>query len=569
MKLREWRCELAIGLGSLMLGLAFAGRIGLFDVDEAIFAEATREMIVTGDFITPRYNGGERWDKPPLTYWLMAGPMKLLGPEAGAARVASAVAAALLVLLLMAHGRAVWGPAAGRWAGVIMATCLHGFALARWAAADMILTLFMAAAWVALYWAAERESAPAFALGCVALALATLTKGPVAFVLPSLSWAVYLLAQRRLWRVLWNARFWWGILLFVAVLAPWCVAIYVRHGTAFYESFLGYHNLNRFVVTQSGHGGPFFEFVLVALFGMLPWSGFALWGIAQAWRDRGSDSGRAGWYALLWLGVVLLFFSISHTKLPNYIAPLYPAAALLAARPAAAALQPRRDRQWGAIAFLNWGGMAGLGAALLTSPGWVPRIVLLERELGSRVDHVGHGAVWAGALLLAVPVLWAGAWAAGRFRLAAGVMVGGAAAACLALWLGVAPVVYYYQQGALRAMARSAAEWLGPQDTLATLNIHAPSVALTAQRTFRRYSVDRARPETFLPVRERFEMPRRVLLITRTRHLPLLEDVRPVYCWDAIYGYALLGNEPPPPGYRLPPIPWTLAEEEPRDGRSN
>src|SRR5690606_33721495 len=123
----------------------------LFDVDEAIFAEATREMVVTGDYVTPRYNGGVRWDKPPLIYWVMSVPHRVFGSTPFAARFTSAASTAALALLLMVFGGVMWGRAAGRWAGVVLTTCLYGFALAHWGATDMHLALWMGVGWMALF----------------------------------------------------------------------------------------------------------------------------------------------------------------------------------------------------------------------------------------------------------------------------------------------------------------------------------------------------------------------------------------------------------------------------------
>ncbi|NUQ00939.1 MAG: glycosyltransferase family 39 protein, partial [Armatimonadetes bacterium] len=391
MKLPDWRGDLLLAGAILVFNLLFLGHTGLYDVDEAIFGEATREMVETGDFITPTYNYDVRWDKPPLIYWVMAGPLALFGPTSFGARFASACNGALLGLLLMAFGRAYLSPAAGRWAAVVLATCLHGFMLGHMSLTDMTLSLFMAASWMALFAASERGSVRWMLLAGVALGLGTLTKGPVAVVLPVAVWLLYSLLRRELLRTCDRTHIWWGVLLYCAVVAPWCWAIYERHGTAFFESFLGYHNLDRFSQQQSGHGGPVYTFVLVVLVGLTPWGGFMLSGLAAAarrWMD--GAEGRAAAYLALWLGAVVGLFSLSQTKLPNYIAPCYPAAALLAGWAVARTLAaPVRRVGW--IVGPSLLGLGVLSVVLATLGSWLPRLELLRRELPGAVITTGAG----------------------------------------------------------------------------------------------------------------------------------------------------------------------------------
>ena len=471
----------------LLLNLGWLGHVGLYDVDEAIFGEATREMVETGDFVRPTYNYESRWDKPPLMYWAMAPAVKVLGPTSRAARTASAVAGALLALLLMAFGTAVFGDAAGRVAGLVVATSLHGYLLSRWAATDITLTLLMAAGWIALFVASEHDSIGWFLVAALALALATLTKGPVALVLPGGVWLVYLLLRGGLWRTLDRTHCWWGVLLYAAVLFPWCFAIYARYGTEFFRAFLGYHNLDRFATKQSGHGGPLWYFLLIAAGGLLPWTGFVLAGLRDA-LDRWMDGreGRALVYSALWLLAVLALFSASKTKLPNYIAPAYPAAALLAGYAAARWAQagPRR----GGAALLGALGLCGLGAGLASVGAWLPHLAKLTHELGGRPAAPGSGPLVAGLVIVAAGLVVAAAWQVNRPQAPTATALAGAVAG-VAVWLGVMPVVYHYQQGTPRIMTAVALEHLAGGE-LATLNVHQPSIAYYARRQFTRYSAD-------------------------------------------------------------------------------
>lgn len=565
MRLRDARLELGLAAAIFAFNLLFLGHFGLLDVDEAIFAECTREMIVSGDFVTPRYNGDLRWDKPPLTYWLMSVPMRLAGPTAFGARAWSAAAGALCALLLMLYGRLLWDRASGLAAGVVMASCLHGFALAHLSITDMTLAWLMAGGWLALGLGAETGRARWFALAGVALGLATLTKGPVAIVLPGGSWLVWLVFCRRL-GVLARPAFWLGPALCGLLVAPWCVAIYQLHGPAFFETFLGYHNVNRLTTTQSGHGGPWFTYLLLLAAGLLPWTGFAVAGLADAWRGRSDGAGgRAAWLALCGAGCTVLLFSASRTKLPNYIAPAYPLLALLAGRVAAeAACRPRAERRWRLLWFLNLGGYVGLGAALASLPLWADRAAPLRRlaegELGLERLDTGLGSPLAGLLMLtlaAPPVIL---WARRRFRAATLALAGAGLAGGLALWLGVGPVIYHYQQGTPRIMGQVASALAANREQLATLNVHLPSLAFNTRRLFTRITLDRQDPRSPGELAARFAAAEPLYLLTRDQRAGNLLPRRFCYDWGRRHGWRLVSNRPPPADWSLPPSPWREAQ---------
>ncbi len=544
MRWRDYGVEAALCATVFALALACIGWFGLFDVDEAIFGEATREMVETRDFITPTYNYRVRYDKPVFIYWVMAGPVKWFGANSFGARFHSAAAGALLVLLVALFGRAVFGVAAGRWAGVIAATSLHLFLLGRMAFTDITLTLLMAAGWMALYFSTERRSPGWFALAGLALGLATLTKGPVALVLPGLTWLVWLLWRRELWATLRATRCWWGVLLYAAVLAPWCYAIYRAHQWDFYQSFLGYHNLDRLTRTQSGHGGPVFTFLVVVAVGLAPWGGFALSGAIDAVRRRAADAeGRAALYLLLWLAGVIGLFSLSKTKLPNYIAPCYPAAVLLAGWAVARGLETGVTGRWWRI-WPSLVGLLGLGGALLSAGVWLPRLAGLQRELGGAVVAPGQGPVLAGLVILIAVAMAAALWCLTPPRPAAVATAVAGLAVGLAVWLGVLPLVDEVQQSPPREMARLAARHTRPLGELVLLNVHVPSVVFYYQQPVVYWRADD--PGLKDRIRSRFSSRLLVLVITRDRRLGDLLDGVPHHVWMQRYGWRLVSNLPQP-----------------------
>lgn len=552
MRLSEWRLELALAALVLALNLTGAGRFGLFDVDEAIFAEATRELVETGDWVTPHYNGGVRYDKPPLIYWVMALPLKLCGPTPAAARATSAVASALLVLVLAAAGRLLFGGLAGLYAGLAMGTCLQGFVLARWSATDMVLTLLMACAWLSLLAMTETKRTGWSVAAAAFLALATLTKGPVAVVLPVGSWLVWALLTGELGGVARCWRLYWGKLVFWAVLLPWCYLIYRAHHWDFFREFLLYHNKDRFTNKQSGHGGPLYTFFVVAFVGLAPWTGWVLAGLGRALRWPVEErEPRARLYVALWLLAVLALFTASKTKLPSYIAPLYPAAALLAGW----ALDRAVAR---AKVLVVCGALPGLvlGTAFCASPLWLPRLGVWQRELGLARPAPAPALVVGGVLLVVcATVALVSDWR--RDERAAPVLALCGAGSWLALWLTVGPFVWQYQQSSVALMGAAATRQMAPGDVLATLNVHIPSLAFTTRQTFRRLTVqpDRQSPELCARARAElralFEARQRVFLITqRARTQDALVGIG-YHVWAERLGWQLLSNQSAPPHYEL------------------
>jgi len=555
--MREHRLELLVFLGILTFNFLWLGHVGVFDVDEAIFAEATREMDVTGDLITPYYNGGFRWDKPPFIYWAMLPWFKLLGPTALASRCNAAVSGALLALVLMLFGKATFGRPAGIAAGLVMTTCLHGYLLTHLGITDATLALLMTCSWLTLWLAASRQSWRWALVAGVFLGLGTLTKGPVAVVLPVGTWGLWLLLRRCTLRTIDRTHLWWAILLYLAVVTPWCIAIYVKHGPAFFESFLGYHNLNRLTTTQSGHGGPIYTFVLVMIVGLLPWTWFAVAGLLDAFRKRDEVDGLPG-YVALWLLIVLGLFSASQTKLPNYIAPAYPAAALLAGW-SIGRLWPSTDIRARRFAVPGVIGLLLFGLGLLSLPFWLPSLEHLRNQLGGATIALGTGPIVAGVAIVALASVALAAWQKSHAQ-AWKLTVLAAGGSWLAIWLAVIPVVYYYQQGPVRQMVVAAEDALGPDYELATLNVHNPSVAYTARHTFTRYTAEGDDPWWRIRLAKRFARPSPILMLTLSRRVGDLLDDATYHVWASTLGWQLIGNQPPPAGFALGDLPWREAD---------
>lgn len=306
----------------------------LWDIDEGNNAEAAREMLVSGNWVVPTFNFKLREDKPALLYWLQVTAYRAFGVNEFAARLPSALAALATVLLTYELGRRTFGRRAGLLAGLVLASSGLFCAAAHFANPDALLvacstlTLFC-------FWRDEARGGRGwFVLSGAAAGLGMLAKGPVGLALPGAVIGLYLLASGQLRRLL-DGRLLLGLLAFLLVAGPWYGWVGAETKGQFLRGFFGTHNAGRFRAPMENHGGPFYYYAVVLAVGLAPWSAFlapAAWHSIREWRRSADASSRAHVFLWCWAAAYLVFFSLSGTKLPNYVLPMYPAAALLVAR---------------------------------------------------------------------------------------------------------------------------------------------------------------------------------------------------------------------------------------------
>lgn len=333
------------GLLLVAAGLLFFLRLGapsLWDVDESHNAEAAREMAAAGNWVVPTFNYQLRVDKPALLYWLQIGAYALFGVNEFAARFPSALAALATLLLVYELGRSLFDAPTGLLAGILLASTVLFCAVAHFANPDALLNCFTAAVMLGFWLGWLRQSQWWFVPCGICSALAVLTKGPVGLVLPFAVTTAFLFWSRRLDKLR-DRRLALGVLAFLLVALPWYVWVGVETKAVFLREFIVTHNVERFRAPMEGHRGSFLYYLVVLLVGFAPWSlflGAAGWyGMGRAGRaDAAAGDEPASAlppsYRFLWswIGVYFVFFSLAGTKLPNYIAPLFPPAALLTAR---------------------------------------------------------------------------------------------------------------------------------------------------------------------------------------------------------------------------------------------
>jgi 4-amino-4-deoxy-L-arabinose transferase-like glycosyltransferase len=319
-----WFITSCIGLGSP----------ALWEPDEPRFAAATRQMVATGDFVTPWFNGRPRFEKPILLYWMQAPFVAVLGPTETAFRLPSALAALASALAIYALCAGLVSPAAGLIAGVCLLTTFRFMLYARQGLTDVPVTAFVTLAvylfWRALHAPDDRTRRYAW-LGWVCVGCAALTKGPVAAV-PIIVWAIFLAVRRnrnglRKWHLL------SGVLIALAIALPWHIVMLLRHGETFLRTALGYEVVSRYLSPEFPGPRRGFHYFFVAWLGDgAPWSLFyvaAVTWVFLRWRQLTTDVREGALLSLVWVCVVLLTFSVSQYKLPHYIMPAYPPTALL------------------------------------------------------------------------------------------------------------------------------------------------------------------------------------------------------------------------------------------------
>jgi 4-amino-4-deoxy-L-arabinose transferase-like glycosyltransferase len=315
----------------LALALVWFGTIDyrkLVKPDEGRYAEISREMALSGDWVTPRLNGLKYFEKPPLQYWATAVAFEAFGPAEWTARLWTALTGFLGVLLAGFTARRLFGPTAALYAVAILASSLLYLTMAHVNTLDMGLSFFLEVA-ICGFLLAQDGNRRWMLAAWAGLALAVLSKGIVALVLTGGTLVLYSLLSRD-WTPWRRFEFLRGLPLFLLIAAPWFIAVSLAN-PEFPRFFFIHEHFERFLTTSHRRTAPGWYFVPILLLGALPWTSMALQALPQAWAKRAIPEFQARRFLLLWCLVVFAFFSVSQSKLPSYILPLFPALALLLA----------------------------------------------------------------------------------------------------------------------------------------------------------------------------------------------------------------------------------------------
>jgi 4-amino-4-deoxy-L-arabinose transferase-like glycosyltransferase len=496
------------------------GSVGLIDETEPLFAEAARQMTVTGDWITPYFNGDTRFDKPPLVYWLMAIAYKTVGVNEWSVRFPSALAITGLTaigfytlarfgfsrplhpqILDVEEGRMAIRPYPAPdspllWSALIGSAAIalnpQTFLWARTGVSDMLLNGCMGVALLAFFCGYAQPECPKLQsrwyLGFyIFSALAVLTKGPVGIVLPGLIIIAFSLYMGNVRELIREMRLIRGGLIFLLITLPWYILVTLFNGQDYIDAFFGYHNVERFTSVVNNHSAPWYFYFLVVPIAFLPWSAhlpvamarLRFWRI-QDWRQQ-PRSRQLGMFALIWFAVIFGFFTIAVTKLPSYTIPLLPAAGILVGLFWSDQMtQPRTSQASWTSHVVNILLFVALAVAAWYSPNWLgddPEMPNLADRIRQSNVMISSAIVWGMAavggfiLLLRRQANWL--WSANLIGLAAFILVG---------LLPAGVIVDAERHLPLRQLSETIVEIQQPNEPIVMVGFSKPSIVFYTQR---------------------------------------------------------------------------------------
>lgn len=560
------------------------GALGLTDRDEGRNAEAGREMLETGDWMSPTFNYEPRYAKPALVYWLMGASYKTFGVNEFAARFPSALFGLGLILMLYLFLARLRDANTALLAALMLALNLQMIGLNRMALTDSVLifftTLSLFAFWLGFQ--TTRERRPWLWICYTAMGIATLAKGPVGFLVPLIVIALYLSLTKQ-WRLFWQeGRPLAGTALTILIALPWYAGMWWLHGSEYTDSAQA-NTVGRFLKPMEGHSFGFLFYVPVLLLGFFPWSGWLLFAWPQtfkSWRAAGkpvtvpceatgepsapstvppapSETDTLDWFAAAWIFATFVFFTLSSTRLPHYIGPLFPAAAILTASYWSRCVRAPSTRGANAsVHLVMWLGFL-LAGAMACLP-WIYDTMLAgkltkEYPLATQLS-LGHGPYIAATVLL-VGMGLVGLFGLSDTRRGAAFWAAGGSlfGVVLTLMIFVLPAANRFFVAPQQELAYAAGLNLKPDEQLIAYGATRPSTAFYARRKV--LFVGAGEEET---LRTALSRPGRSMILlpeSFVEKLPGdLKNYQPIL---KRYGYLLLASEPMvkiPEGL-LPPPP--------------
>jgi 4-amino-4-deoxy-L-arabinose transferase-like glycosyltransferase len=313
--------------------IVWLGSYPVFTPDEGRYSEVAREMVATGDYITPRVNGVTFLDKPILYYWLQALAIRLFGLKEWTLRLFPALFGVLGCLVVYVFGRQLFDRRTGLLSAVILATTPLYFGCAHYANLDLEVAVLISSCLLSILTACQTtgpwQRYSFFASYCFA-ALAFLTKGLIAIAFPILITFVWIASLKR-WNVFKKMNLAAGMFIFFILVLPWYLLVQWAN-PEFLHFFFVTQQVTRFLsTTPFNNSTPCWFYLPVILLGFLPWTFFLAPIIKQYWQNFRIHHKQhpTEWFLLLWISIIFIFFSIPHSKIAGYILPVFPALALL------------------------------------------------------------------------------------------------------------------------------------------------------------------------------------------------------------------------------------------------
>lgn len=389
--LRRWLWPLLLAVVVVWFGTLEYRK--LVKPDEGRYAEIPREMSASGDWVTPRLNDLKYFEKPPLQYWATAVAYTLFGEHQWSSRLWAALTGFAGLMLVWFTGTRLFGREAGLYAALLLGSSMLYVLIGHINTLDMGVTFFITLG-IAGFMLGQQSGVGATTrrnwmwLAWAALGLAVLSKGLMGLVLPGAALFIYAVLQRD-W-TLWKRMHWgMGLLLFLLVTAPWFYLV-MKANPEFFQKFFIYEHYTRFTTKDLGRYQPWYYFVPILLTGMLPWTLLMFDTALRTWKGS-AHVGRAfnpERFLLVWVVFIYVFFSVSGSKLPSYLLPMFPALALLMGKQIAE-VDVRR---------LFWL-VAPMLPLVLLMLGLVPFTTRLA-DNPLQVQMYGNYAIWAGAAVL-------------------------------------------------------------------------------------------------------------------------------------------------------------------------
>ncbi len=315
---------------SYLLLSANIGGSSIYILDEAKNSECAREMLERGDWVVPTFNYELRTDKPPLHYYFMMMGYTIFGVNEFGARFFSSVFGVLTILITFFYTRKFLGSRQALLTSVILLSSLHFLMEFHLAVPDPYLIFFLTLAYFSFFDYYQYRKKISLLILYLAIGLGTLAKGPVAIALPGMVFFVFLILRKgKQWTLIKSYKPLWGALLVLAINLPWYYMVGVETDWEWIRGFFLEHNINRFVDVKHGHGGFFLIAPAYVFLGMLPFAVFMIQAMIRNSKIFRKDDFTT--YAFLTAIIIILFFTVSGTKLPNYTIPSYPFLAALTA----------------------------------------------------------------------------------------------------------------------------------------------------------------------------------------------------------------------------------------------
>ncbi len=297
------------------------GDYSLKEPDEGRYAEIPREMVEQGNWIVPYLNYVRYFEKPPLFYWTVAVSYKVFGINEWSFRFPNALSAFACIMILYYALRRRFPEEAAFLSSVILLSSFGFFAMARIVTLDMFFTLWLFCALISFIGYYKERKGWFLYLFYIALGLATLTKGPVCVFLAGAAIIIFLITERNL-AFIGELKPLRGLAIYAVITLPWIFAMAMMEREFLYFFFIDQHIL-RFFTTKHKRSGPVYYFLPVLFAGLLPWSVLIPRSIVNAWKNSELR------FFAIWTFVVFVFFSLSGSKLPPYILPVFPALSIL------------------------------------------------------------------------------------------------------------------------------------------------------------------------------------------------------------------------------------------------